>query len=127
APGTAKHLNHLPKTAASPDHCGHGAIDVPGNHSLEFPRTTLLYTINNLRRLIMAICDWGPRVDAGNLPDLYAPQKVLPFTPTPAGIDNLALSSIDTFVVPGVGTFEVNFSGYFRVAREASPADTWAS
>jgi len=75
----------------------------------------------------MAICDWGPRVDAGNLPDLYAPQKVLPFTPTPAGIDNLALSSIDTFVVPGVGTFEVNFSGYFRVAREASPADTWAS
>ncbi len=71
--------------------------------------------------------DWGPRVQANKLPELYAPQKIKQFTPTRGGIDNLALSSTDTFLVPGKGTFEVKFSGYFKVAREDPTTNDWAT
>lgn len=74
----------------------------------------------------MALCDWGPTIDSATLPDLYAPQPpVRKFFPTPGGIDNLALSSIDTFEIPGMGIFTVNFQGYFQVAREDTGATSW--
>lgn len=74
----------------------------------------------------MALCDWGPTIDSALLPDLYAPQTVRKFFPTPGGIDNLALSSVDTFEIPGMGTFTVNFNGYFQVAREDTGANRWS-
>ncbi len=74
----------------------------------------------------MAICDWGITIDSTDLPDLYAPQTVQEFYPTPGGIDNLALSSTDIFQIPGQGTFTVNFNGYFRVARENTGAKEWS-
>lgn len=69
---------------------------------------------------------WGPRVDHKNLRDLYAPTKIKRFSATPGGIDNLALSSKDTFHIPGKGEFEVDFRGYFRVARSNPTSKDWA-
>jgi len=70
---------------------------------------------------------WGPRVDLRELNDLYSPQTVMPFTPPPPGIDNLGISSTDTFMVPGIGEFTVQFNGYVRVARSRPTADDWTS
>lgn len=69
---------------------------------------------------------YGPRVDLAQLTNLFAPQTVTPFTPPPAGIDNLGISSTDTFVVPGIGEFTVDFTGYVRVARSNPTANDWA-
>jgi hypothetical protein len=70
---------------------------------------------------------WGPRIDLRDLHDLYSPQTVEPFTPPPPGIDNLGISSIDTFMVPGVGEFTVEFTGFVRVARSQPTAKDWTS
>src|SRR5262245_22007992 len=70
---------------------------------------------------------WGPRVDVGDLQDLYAPQTVQAYTPTAAGIDNLGITSVDTFMVPGRGEFKVAFTGYVRVARSQPTADDWVN
>lgn len=88
-----------------------------------------------LRELLRGVLDlpdptvagWGPRVDVSRLSDLYAPQKIKPFSTTPGGIDNLALSSDDTFLVPGKGELCVNFRGYFKVARENPTTNDWAT
>src|SRR5438876_1940936 len=56
-----------------------------------------------------AVTEWGPRVNLKGLKDLYAPQTVKPFTATPGGIDNLALSSTDSFLIPGKGEMKVDF------------------
>jgi Family of unknown function (DUF6073) len=74
--------------------------------------------------------NWGPRIDTKNLRELYAPQEIRPYTATPAGIDNLALSSIDTFWLPNKGKYEqheVHFEGYFQVARGAPTTNDWAT
>ena len=71
--------------------------------------------------------EWGPRVTLAGLKDNYAPQKVKPFTATPGGIDNLGLHSTDNFIVPGMGEFVVDFSGYFRVARDHPTTNDWAT
>lgn len=68
---------------------------------------------------------WGPRIDYEKLPDLYAPQEIKPFFPTPGGIDNLHLTSTDTFYVPGRGEITVEFKGYMRVARANPTSDDW--
>jgi len=68
---------------------------------------------------------YGPRVDLKNLEDLFAPRSVEPFTPPPPGIDNLGITSTDTFFVPGKGEFKVDFKGYVRVARSAPTTDQW--
>ncbi|BAY91360.1 MULTISPECIES: DUF6073 family protein [unclassified Tolypothrix] len=68
---------------------------------------------------------WGPRVDLRDLPNLYAPQTVDPYTPPPPGIDNLGISSTDTFMIPGKGEFKVDFQGYVRVARSQPSTDQW--
>jgi Family of unknown function (DUF6073) len=73
---------------------------------------------------------WGPEIDIKGLKELYAPQEIKPFTATPAGIDNLALSSIDTFLLPNGGKYEkheVHFEGYFQVARGAPTSREWAT
>jgi hypothetical protein len=75
--------------------------------------------------------NWGPQIEARGLPDLYAPQRTTDFSPTPAGIDNLALSSIDVFLIPTAGGAyerqEVQFDGYFQVARGAPTTNDWAT
>jgi hypothetical protein len=68
---------------------------------------------------------WGPRIDLSTLPDLYAPQIVPPFTPPATGIDNLGITSTDTFVVVGKGEFKVDFKGYVRVARSQPTTKDW--
>jgi hypothetical protein len=68
---------------------------------------------------------WGPRVDLKELNDLFSPQTVTPFTAPPPGIDNLGISSTDTFMVPGIGEFVVDFTGYVRVARSRPTAADW--
>jgi hypothetical protein len=67
------------------------------------------------------VVEWGPRVNLKGLRENFAPQEVKDFTVPPGGIDNLGLHSTDVFEIPGRGRFEVNFDGYFRVAR-ANPA-----
>jgi hypothetical protein len=71
--------------------------------------------------------EWGPRVAQEELPQLYAPQEVQPYTVPPGGIDNLGLHSTDIFTIPGRGEFTVDFSGYFRVARANPTTDDWAT
>lgn len=74
----------------------------------------------------LTISNWGRTVSTTELKDLYRPTEIRKFYATPGGIDNLALSSIDTFFIPGRGEFEVKFDGYFRVARSNPTSDNWA-
>jgi hypothetical protein len=69
---------------------------------------------------------YGPQLPL-DVPDLYEPQTVKPFTPPPAGIDNLGITSVDTFKVPGVGEFTVKFEGYVRVVRSKPTSDDWTA
>jgi len=75
----------------------------------------------------LSLNNWGRKVALKGLRDLYKPTKIRKFTATEGGIDNLALSSIDNFSVPGMGDFEVKFKGYFRVARSNPTSDKWAN
>lgn len=68
---------------------------------------------------------WGPRVDPSQLPNLYEGTSVKPYTPPPAGIDNLGITSTDTFLMPGRGEVQVDFKGYVRVARSTPTACSW--
>lgn len=68
---------------------------------------------------------WGPRLDLGDKPDLFAPQTVKPYTPPAPGIDNLGITSTDTFRIFGVGEFAVDFRGFVRVARSTPSAEDW--
>ena len=70
---------------------------------------------------------WGPRVDVSGLREIYAPHPVKPYTVPPGGIDNLALHSTDIFTIPGKGEFSVDFSGYFRVARDHPTTTDWTT
>jgi hypothetical protein len=69
--------------------------------------------------------NWGARIDIDQLHDLYAPRKVERFAVPEPGIDNLRLSSVDTFLIPGEAEFTVEFEGYFRVARARATTDDW--
>lgn len=68
---------------------------------------------------------WGRRIGTRDLPELYAPQEVRRFAAVPGGIDNLGLTSHDVFWMPGRGDFEVDFEGYFQVAREDPTTQDW--
>jgi len=68
---------------------------------------------------------WGPRINLDELRNLYDPQTVEPYTPPPPGIDNLGISSVDTFMIPGKGEVEVEFTGYVRVARSKPTTAGW--
>jgi uncharacterized protein DUF6073 len=73
------------------------------------------------------IIEWGPRVDLKGLRENFAPQQVKDFTVQPGGIDNLGLHSTDVFEIPGQGQFEVDFNGYFRVARSQPKSFEWGT
>jgi hypothetical protein len=70
---------------------------------------------------------FGPEVNLDGLRDLFSPQTVPPFTPPPTGIDNLGISSTDTFHVVGKGDFTVDFKGFVRVARSVPTSDDWTT
>lgn len=67
----------------------------------------------------------GVRLHSQELDNLFGPRHVEPFTPPPRGIDNLGISSKDTFHIPGKGDFTVDFKGYVRVARSVPTACDW--
>jgi hypothetical protein len=77
------------------------------------------------RRTSDPVVEWGPRVNLKGLRENFAPQQVKDFTVPPGGIDNLGLHSTDVFEIPGRGRFEVNFDGYFRVARSNPSSYEW--
>jgi len=68
---------------------------------------------------------WGPQINLQSLKNLYSPQLVEPYTPPAPGIDNLGITSTDTFMVPGIGEFSVDFEGYVRVARSEPSTSAW--
>jgi len=61
------------------------------------------------------------------LDDLFGPREVPPFTPPPTGIDNLGITSRDSFHIPGRGSTTVDFVGYVRVARSQPTAKDWVN
>src|SRR5215204_6474457 len=69
---------------------------------------------------------YGPRVPLEDVPNLYSVTPVTPWTPPQPGIDNLGISSVDTFAVPGVGEFTVEFNGWVRVVRSEPTDREWA-
>lgn len=69
---------------------------------------------------------YGRPVNRDGVPDRFAGTPVQPWTAPEAGIDNLGISSVDTFAVPGVGEFTVPFAGYVRVVRSPCTAADWA-
>jgi len=70
---------------------------------------------------------FGRPVATDGVPNLYAGTTVTPWTPPEPGIDNLGITSVDTFAVPGVGEYTVEFSGYVRVVRSQPTSDEWAT
>lgn len=69
----------------------------------------------------------GVPIDHPSLADLFGPRSVEPFTPPPTSIDNLGISSKDTFFVAGIGEFTVDFTGYVRVARSQPTCPDWVN
>ena len=69
---------------------------------------------------------YGRPVDTDGVPNLYEGTPVVQWTPPVPGIDNLGLHSWDTFAIPGVGEFNVEFDGYVRVVRSEPTDDEWA-
>ncbi|GAA4872576.1 DUF6073 family protein [Saccharopolyspora cebuensis] len=70
---------------------------------------------------------YGRPVNVDGVPNLYSGTEVQPWTAPQPGIDNLGISSIDTFAVPGVGEYTVPFEGYVRVVRSEPTATEWAN
>jgi len=69
---------------------------------------------------------YGRPVESDGVPNLYEGTPVVQWTPPVPGIDNLGLHSWDTFAIPGVGEFNVEFDGYVRVVRSEPTDDEWA-
>jgi hypothetical protein len=69
---------------------------------------------------------FGRPVTTDGVPNLYAGSVVTPWTAPDPGIDNLGISSIDTFAVPGVGEYTVAFEGYVRVVRSEPTSRQWS-
>jgi hypothetical protein len=69
----------------------------------------------------------GVPIDFPRLDNLYGPRHVEPFTPPPTGIDNLGISSRDTFFIPSMGELTVDFTGYVRVARSQPSCADWTN
>jgi len=69
---------------------------------------------------------YGRPVRTEGVPNLYAGSVVRPWTAPDPGIDNLGISSIDTFAVPHVGEYTVAFSGYVRVVRSEPTSRQWS-
>lgn len=69
---------------------------------------------------------YGRPVATEGVPNLYAGAEVVPWTAPDPGIDNLGISSVDTFAVPGVGEYTVPFDGYVRVVRSEPTSRQWS-
>lgn len=69
---------------------------------------------------------YGRPVTTDGVPNRYSGTDVTPWTPPVPGIDNLGITSVDTFAVPGVGEYTVSFSGYVRVVRSEPTHDEWS-
>ena len=69
---------------------------------------------------------YGRPVNTAGVPNLYAGSVVTPWTPPDPGIDNLGISSVDTFAVPGVCEYTVAFDGYVRVVRSEPTSRQWS-
>jgi len=67
----------------------------------------------------------GVPIDHPKLENLFGPRQVEPFTPPPTGIDNLGITSVDSFHIPGLGPLTVSFAGYVRVARSQPTCSDW--
>jgi Family of unknown function (DUF6073) len=74
---------------------------------------------------------WGRYVNPVDLPELFqgegAPAKHVRHQHPPAGVDNLHLKTVDTFFIPKMGKFTVDFSGYFQVTRGNPSTPDWAT
>ncbi|WP_461119427.1 DUF6073 family protein [Saccharothrix stipae] len=70
---------------------------------------------------------YGRPVTTDGVPNLYEGTNVVPWTPPERGIDNLGITSVDTFAVPGVGEYTVEFDGYVRVVRSEPTSKEWAN
>lgn len=69
---------------------------------------------------------YGRPVPTEGVPNCYAGTKLVPWTPPAPGIDNLGISSVDTFAIPGVGEYTVAFEGYVRVVRSEPTSQEWS-
>jgi hypothetical protein len=70
---------------------------------------------------------FGRPVITEGVPDRYAGTPVVPWRPTEPGIDNLGITSTDTFAIPGVGEYTVEFTGWVRVVRSQPTSSEWAA
>jgi len=68
---------------------------------------------------------YGRPVTTEGVPNIYAGATVIPWTAPDPGIDNLGITSIDTFAVPGIGEYTVPFAGYVRVVRSEPTSREW--
>jgi len=72
---------------------------------------------------------WGPQVDLTGKKDLFWPQNVARFADIPGGIDNLRMTTVDTFEVPDqngrLQEFTTVFRGYVRVVRDDPTTSDW--
>jgi len=69
---------------------------------------------------------YGRPVSTDGVPNLYAGSAVTPWTAPDPGIDNLGLTSVDSFAVPGSGEYTVTFTGYVRVVRSEPTSRQWS-
>jgi len=70
---------------------------------------------------------YGRPVTTDGVPNLYEGTRVTQWVPPVPGIDNLGISSIDTFAVPGVGEYTVPFDGFVRVVRSEPTSKEWVN
>jgi hypothetical protein len=70
---------------------------------------------------------FGRPVTTDGVPNRYAGTPVVPWRPTEPGIDNLGITSTDTFAIPGVGEYTVEFRGWVRVVRSQPTSSEWAA
>lgn len=74
---------------------------------------------------------WAQFVDPTDLEELFAdenaPKRHQAGRLPPAGIDNMNLKTVDTFLVPAKGreTYKVDFKGYFQVTRGTPSSQNW--
>jgi len=68
---------------------------------------------------------WGPRVNLDGVENRFAGTTVAPYSPPVPGIDNLGITSTDTFYIPNHGEVVVDFKGYVRVVRSEPTAGDW--
>lgn len=69
---------------------------------------------------------FGRPVPLDGVPNLYEGSPVVKWATPEAGIDNLGIHSWDTFAIPGVGEFDVEFDGWVRVVRSEPTDNEWA-